>query len=166
MPGGKAPDRTRGTSANEANGCGPADTRDMRTATACPPAGRTQNDSAGGSGPDYFLCGKTPVRLCYNRAMPAGEEGQRGPMKQWNAFGLAMQLSWTLVFSLLLPLGAGILLYKYTSVGLWGILLGAALGVLASTVGVARMAIRVFGASAGSQSQTETAVEGEEESHE
>ena len=71
MPGGKAPDRTRGTSANEANGCGSADTRDMRTATACPPAGRTQNDSAGGSGPDYFLCGKTPVRLCYK---PEGAE--------------------------------------------------------------------------------------------
>ncbi len=88
-------------------------------------------------------------------------------MKQWNAFGLAMQLSWTLLFSLVVPLGVGVLLYRHTSIGVWGILLGAGLGVLASTVGVARMAMRMFStASADNQAQTEKAIRGEEESDE
>lgn len=88
-------------------------------------------------------------------------------MKQWSAFGLAMQLSWTLFFSLAVPLGVGILLYKYTGVGVWGILLGAGLGVMASTVGVARMAMRMFAESrTGHAEQAEIHVMAEEESQE
>ena len=87
------------------------------------------------------------------------------PVKQWSAFGLAMQLSWTLLFSLMVPLGVGVLLYRHTSIGVWGILLGAGLGVLASTVGVARMAMRMFSTTPDdNESQTEKAIEGEEES--
>jgi len=65
-------------------------------------------------------------------------------MKGWNGFSLAMQFSWTLLFSLLIPLLAGIWLDKRFGIGPWGVLTGTGLGVLAATVGVARMAIRMF----------------------
>jgi F0F1-type ATP synthase assembly protein I len=88
-------------------------------------------------------------------------------MKQWNAFGLAMQLSWTLLFSLLLPLLVGMWLDKHFGIGPWGVLIGAGLGVLAATVGVARLAMRMFSRSASQgPDYTDTDAKGEEESHE
>jgi F0F1-type ATP synthase assembly protein I len=88
-------------------------------------------------------------------------------MKQWNAFGLAMQLSWTLLFSLLIPLLIGIWLDRHFGIEPWGVLAGTGLGVLAATVGVARVAIRMFPRpTVKDPGRTETDVEGEEESHE
>ena len=55
-----------------------------------------------------------------------------------------MQLSWTLLFSLLLPLLIGVWLDKKFHTSPLFVLLGAGLGILAATVGVARMAIRMF----------------------
>ena len=88
-------------------------------------------------------------------------------MKQWNAFGLAMQLSWTLLFSLLIPLLIGIWLDRHFGIGPWGVLAGTGLGVLAATVGVARVAMRMFPRpTVNDPDRTETDVEGEEESRE
>jgi len=88
-------------------------------------------------------------------------------MKGWNGFGLAMQFSWTLLFSLLIPLLAGIWVDKRFGTGPWGVLAGTGLGVLAATVGVARMAMRMFPRPPTTQpDRQETDAEGEEESHE
>ncbi len=74
-----------------------------------------------------------------------------------------MQLSWTLLFSLLLPLLIGIWLdKKYDTVPLF-ILIGMMLGILAATVGVARMAIRTFARVAGSETPEQAEEDGEEE---
>jgi len=88
-------------------------------------------------------------------------------MKQWNAFGLAMQLSWTLLFSLLIPLVVGIWLDNRFGSGPWGVLIGTGLGVLASTVGVARIAMRMLPkAQANKPEHRGTDAADEEESHE
>jgi F0F1-type ATP synthase assembly protein I len=58
---------------------------------------------------------------------------------------MALNLSWTMLFSLLLPLLGGIWLDKKLDTVPLFILIGAALGILAATVGVARMALRTFG---------------------
>ena len=55
-----------------------------------------------------------------------------------------MNLSWTMLFSLLIPLLAGIWLDKKLDTAPLFILIGAILGILAATVGVARMAMRTF----------------------
>ena len=55
-------------------------------------------------------------------------------MKTWNAFGLAMQLSWTMLFSLLLPLLGGIWLDRWLHIAPWGVLIGTGLGILAATI--------------------------------
>ena len=65
-------------------------------------------------------------------------------MKRQDAWNLAWTLSWTMVFSLLIPLMAGIWLDKKLDTAPLFILIGALLGILAATVGVARMAIRTF----------------------
>ena len=84
-------------------------------------------------------------------------------MKGWSAWSQAMQLSWTLLFSLLLPLLIGIWLdKKYDTVPLF-ILIGTVLGILAATVGVARIAIRTFARAAGSASAKQAEEDGEEE---
>ena len=65
-------------------------------------------------------------------------------MKKGVAWSLAWNLSWTMVFSLLIPLLAGIWLDNKLNTAPLFILIGAILGILAATVGVARMAIRTF----------------------
>jgi len=66
-------------------------------------------------------------------------------VKKGTALSLAWNLSWTMLFSLLLPLLGGIWLDKKLNTVPLFILIGAALGILAATVGVARMALRTFG---------------------
>ena len=66
-------------------------------------------------------------------------------MKKGTALNLALNLSWTMLFSLLLPLMGGIWLDKKLNTAPLFILIGATLGILAATVGVARMALRTFG---------------------
>ena len=66
-------------------------------------------------------------------------------MKKGTALSLAWNLSWTMLFSLLLPLLGGIWLDKKLNTVPLFILIGATLGILAATVGVARMALRAFG---------------------
>jgi F0F1-type ATP synthase assembly protein I len=65
-------------------------------------------------------------------------------MKKWGALSEALQLSWVLLFSLLIPLFAGIWLDKRLDTTPLFILIGMVLGILAATVGVARMVIRTF----------------------
>lgn len=84
-------------------------------------------------------------------------------MNGWSAWSQAMQLSWTLLFSLLVPLLVGIWLDKrYNTVPLF-ILIGTVLGILAATVGVARIAIRTFARAAGSETDLQPVENGEEE---
>ena len=65
-------------------------------------------------------------------------------MKQWGTIGLAMQLAWTLLFSLLLPLLAGIWLdHEFGTTPLF-VLIGTVLGILAATVGMVLMVMRMF----------------------
>ena len=66
-------------------------------------------------------------------------------MKKGTALSLAWNLSWTMLFSLLLPLLGGIWLDNKLNTAPLFILIGATLGILAATVGVARMALRTFG---------------------
>lgn len=65
-------------------------------------------------------------------------------MKRGEALSTALNLSWTMLFSLLIPLLVGIWLDKRYGTSPLFILVGAGLGVLAATVGVARVAIRTF----------------------
>lgn len=65
-------------------------------------------------------------------------------MKKRESLGLALNLSWTMLFSLLLPLLAGIWLDNRLDTMPILTLIGALLGILAATVGVARMAVRTF----------------------
>lgn len=66
-------------------------------------------------------------------------------MKKGTALSLAWNMSWTMLFSLLLPLLGGIWLDKKLDTSPLFILIGATLGILAATVGVARMTLRTFG---------------------
>ncbi len=66
-------------------------------------------------------------------------------MKKGTALSLAWNLSWTMLFSLLLPLLGGVWLDNKLNTAPLFILIGATLGILAATVGVARMALRTFG---------------------
>ena len=70
-------------------------------------------------------------------------------MKKREALGLALNLGWTMVFSLLLPLLAGVWLDKKLGTAPLFILIGAILGILAATVGVARMTLRTFSQAVG-----------------
>jgi F0F1-type ATP synthase assembly protein I len=65
------------------------------------------------------------------------------------ALGLAVNLGWTMLFSLLIPLLAGVWLDKKLATVPLFTLIGAVLGILAATVGVARMAVRTFSQYAG-----------------
>jgi ATP synthase protein I len=58
--------------------------------------------------------------------------------------GLVMQLSGTLLFSLLLPLLGGIWLDGKLHTSPLFVLVGMVLGILAATVGVGRMVARMF----------------------
>ena len=84
-------------------------------------------------------------------------------MKRWSALSQAMQLSWTLLFSLLLPLMVGIWLDKKLNTVPLFILIGMVLGVLAATVGVARMAIRTFAHVVGGEADNQAGENAEEE---
>lgn len=86
-------------------------------------------------------------------------------MKKREALGLALNLSWTMLFSLLLPLLAGIWLDKKLGTVPLFILIGAILGILAATVGVARMTLRTFSRAVGQDlDQPEEANDDKEES--
>ncbi len=65
MPDEKAPDGTGCATVNGAGGSGPADVWAVRADIARPPAERMQSDSDAVQNSYCFLCGKTPVRLCY-----------------------------------------------------------------------------------------------------
>ena len=79
-------------------------------------------------------------------------------MKKWEALGEGLQLSWALLFSLLIPLLAGIWLDKKLDTAPLFILIGMILGILTATVGVARMVIRTFAqANRASSEQASTA---------
>lgn len=65
-------------------------------------------------------------------------------MKKREALSLAMNLSWTMLFSLLIPLLAGVWLDKKLGTVPLFILIGTILGISAATIGVARMTIRTF----------------------
>lgn len=66
-------------------------------------------------------------------------------MKRRQALGQALNMSWTMLFSLMIPLLAGIWLDKTLGTAPLFILIGAILGISAATIGVARMTIRSFG---------------------
>ena len=66
-------------------------------------------------------------------------------VKKRQALGLAMNMSWTMLFSLMIPLLAGLWLDKQLGTAPLFILIGAVLGISAATIGVARMTIRSFG---------------------
>jgi F0F1-type ATP synthase assembly protein I len=84
-------------------------------------------------------------------------------VKKGTALSLAWNLSWTMLFSLLLPLLAGIWLDKKLGTEPLFILIGAVLGILAATVGVARMALRTFSQIAGEDTQQQGTENGKEE---
>jgi F0F1-type ATP synthase assembly protein I len=65
-------------------------------------------------------------------------------VKKGTALSLAWNMSWTMLFSLLLPLLGGIWLDKKLGTAPLFVLVGAVLGILAATVGVARMTLRTF----------------------
>jgi F0F1-type ATP synthase assembly protein I len=75
-----------------------------------------------------------------------------------------MNLAWTMLFSLLIPLLAGIWLDKKLGTQPLFILIGAVLGILAATVGVARMAMRTFSEAADQDPDQDAGAIGEEES--
>lgn len=75
-----------------------------------------------------------------------------------------MNLSWTLLFSLLIPLLAGIWLDKRLETTPLFILIGAVLGILAATVGVARIALRMFSQAIPEDVDQQAGADDEEES--
>jgi F0F1-type ATP synthase assembly protein I len=82
-------------------------------------------------------------------------------VKRGVAWSLAWTLSWTILFSLLIPLLAGIWLDKKLGTSPLFVLIGAVLGILAATLGVARMAMRTF--SVAAEASKAEAGENEEE---
>ncbi len=84
-------------------------------------------------------------------------------MKFGHAWGLAWNLSWTLLFSLVVPLFLGIWLDKKFGTTPLFILIGAGVGVLAATVGVARIALRSFAPMMAQDPDRETGTSNEEE---
>ena len=84
-------------------------------------------------------------------------------MKTWGTFNMAMQLSWTLLFSLVIPLLGGIWLDNRAGTAPLFTLVGAVLGILAATVGVARAAIRMFSQVSSEQPDQEEGESAEEE---
>jgi F0F1-type ATP synthase assembly protein I len=83
-------------------------------------------------------------------------------VKKREALSQALNLGWTMLFSLLLPLLAGIWLDNRLGTAPLFILIGTTLGILAATVGVARIAIRTF-AEVGSHEQEKTTGANDEE---
>jgi F0F1-type ATP synthase assembly protein I len=65
-------------------------------------------------------------------------------VKKREALSLAMNLGWTMAFSLVIPLLAGIWLDRKLGTMPLFTLVGTVLGILAATVGVARSTLRIF----------------------
>lgn len=65
-------------------------------------------------------------------------------MKKSEAISLALNMGWTMFFSLVIPLLVGIWLDTRLGSSPLFVLVGAVLGILAATVGVARMVLRTF----------------------
>lgn len=84
-------------------------------------------------------------------------------MKKGEALSLALNLSWTLLFSLSIPLLGGIWLDKKLNTTPLFILVGAVLGILAATVGVARMTVRMFSSAGGGGTVQQREAKDEEE---
>ena len=84
-------------------------------------------------------------------------------MKKREAVSLAINLSWTMLFSLLLPLLAGVWLDNRLGTTPLFILIGAVLGILAATVGVARMTLRTFSKAVREHPETVIIRNGKEE---
>ena len=84
-------------------------------------------------------------------------------MKRRDALGMAMNLSWTMLFSLLIPLLVGIWLDKRFGTTPLFILIGAVLGISAATIGVARMTIRTFAKAVGQDAEQEAEAGDKEE---
>jgi F0F1-type ATP synthase assembly protein I len=84
-------------------------------------------------------------------------------VKKGTALSLAWNLSWTMLFSLLIPLLAGIWLDKKLDTTPLFVLIGAGLGILAATVGVARIALRTFSQAAAEDTEQQTGENGKEE---
>jgi len=84
-------------------------------------------------------------------------------VKFGKAWGLAMNLSWTMLFSLLIPLLAGIWLDKKLDTTPLFILIGAVLGISAATIGVARVAMRTFSSTIGEDLDQQVGANSEEE---
>ena len=87
----------------------------------------------------------------------------RTQVKKREALSLALNLSWTMLFSLLLPLLAGLWLDKRLETSPLFVLIGAALGILAATLGVARMTIRTFSEAVGQDSEQQAEAGDKEE---
>jgi F0F1-type ATP synthase assembly protein I len=84
-------------------------------------------------------------------------------VKKGTAVSMAWNLSWTMLFSLLLPLLAGIWLDRRLDTAPLFILIGAAVGILAATVGVARMALRTFAQAVPENDEEQAGQNGKEE---
>jgi F0F1-type ATP synthase assembly protein I len=76
---------------------------------------------------------------------------------------MAWNLAWTMLFSLLLPLLAGIWLDRRLDTAPLFILIGAVLGILAATLGVARMALRTFAQAVPDDHEEQAGQNGKEE---
>ena len=87
-------------------------------------------------------------------------------MKKWEAVSEGIQLSWVLLFSLLIPLLVGIWLDKKLNTAPLFILIGMFLGILSATVGVARMVIRTFAQASHPSSKQASTEHGEAASSE
>jgi len=74
-------------------------------------------------------------------------------VKKGTALSLAWNLSWTMLFSLLIPLLGGVWLDKKLGTAPLFTLIGALLGILAATVGVARIALRTFSQTGGEEAE-------------
>lgn len=84
-------------------------------------------------------------------------------MKKREALSLALNLSWTMVFALVIPLLAGVWLDKKLDTTPLFIIIGMVLGILTATLGVARMTIRTFARIAPENVLEEEGPVGEEE---
>jgi F0F1-type ATP synthase assembly protein I len=84
-------------------------------------------------------------------------------VKKREALGLALNLGWTMLFSLLIPLLVGIWLDDKLGSAPLFILIGAVLGIFAATVGVARMTLRTFSQAVGEDLEQPEEANGEEE---
>lgn len=77
--------------------------------------------------------------------------------------GQALGLGWTMLFSLLMPLLVGIWLDGKLNTAPLFTLIGAVLGILAATVGVARMTLRIFSQAVAQDSDQQAEANDKEE---